>query len=47
MFLFQSDWTLAARGGARIKLHIAGTANSRISNHAKDVIFDPNVEGGK
>ena len=32
-FLQRSDWTLAARGGAYMKLRLAGTVN-----HAKDVI---------
>ena len=31
-FLFRSDWTLAARGGAHMKLHADGTANRRIMN---------------
>ncbi len=28
-----------------MKLRVAGTPNRRISNHAKDVIYDPNLEG--
>jgi hypothetical protein len=31
-FLFRFDWTLAASGGARMILHLVGTANRRISN---------------
>jgi len=39
-FLFRSDWTLAASGVARVKLHKILTANRRISN-----IEPQNVEG--
>jgi hypothetical protein len=31
-FLFRFDWKLAASGAARMKLHVAGTANRRLSN---------------